>query len=55
VEGSVAALALKNGDTVSIDFLEGVVTKTADGKTAKVTPFSDVQLEIYKRGGLLNK
>jgi 3-isopropylmalate dehydratase small subunit len=55
VEGSVAALALKNGDTVSIDFLEGVVTKTADGETARVTPFSGVQLEIYKRGGLLNK
>jgi 3-isopropylmalate dehydratase small subunit len=55
VEGSVAALALKNGDAVSIDFLEGVVTKTATGETARVTPFSDVQLEIYRRGGLLNK
>jgi hypothetical protein len=35
--------------------LKGEVTKTADGRTAEVTPFSDVQLEIYKRGGLLNK
>jgi len=55
VEGNVAALGLKNGDIVTVDFLKGEVTKTADGRTAEVTPFSDVQLEIYKRGGLLNK
>jgi len=55
VEGNVAALGLKNGDVVTVDFLKGEVTKEPGGGQARVTPFSDVQLEIYKRGGLLNK
>ncbi|HVP58231.1 MAG TPA: aconitase/3-isopropylmalate dehydratase large subunit family protein [bacterium] len=55
VEGSVASLGLKDGDTVTVDFLKGEVTKEPGGPTAKVAPFSDVQLQIYKRGGLLNK
>jgi 3-isopropylmalate dehydratase small subunit len=55
VEGSVASLGLKDGDAVSVDFVKGVVTKDATGEKVNVQPFSEVQLDIYKRGGLLNK
>jgi 3-isopropylmalate/(R)-2-methylmalate dehydratase large subunit len=55
VEGDVTKLALKDGDTVSVDFVKGTVTKDATGETVKVQPFSEVQLDIYRRGGLLNK
>jgi 3-isopropylmalate/(R)-2-methylmalate dehydratase large subunit len=55
VEGDVGPLALKDGDTVTVDFVKGTVTKDATGQAVKVQPFSEVQLDIYKRGGLLNK
>ena len=55
VEGDLGPLRLKDGDTVSVDFLKGVVTKEPGGEKASVTPFSDVQLDIYRRGGLLSK
>jgi 3-isopropylmalate dehydratase small subunit len=55
VEGDVAVLGLRDGDTVTVDFITGVVTKEATGQEARVRPFSEVQMDIYKRGGLLNK
>ena len=54
VEGDVSSLALKDGDTVSVDLAAGLVTKDATREQVRVAPFSDVQMEIYKRGGLLN-
>jgi 3-isopropylmalate dehydratase small subunit len=54
VQGDLAGLKLKNGDVISLDFTSGEVTSEATGKKADVKPFSDVQLEIYKRGGLLS-
>jgi 3-isopropylmalate/(R)-2-methylmalate dehydratase large subunit len=55
LEGDLRELDLADGDTVKVSLLSGEVTKEATGKTVKVKPFSDVQLEIYKRGGLLQK
>jgi 3-isopropylmalate dehydratase small subunit len=55
VEGDLADLDLKDGDVITLDFTKGEVTKEATGNKAKVRPFSDVQLDIYERGGLLNK
>ena len=55
VEGDLSELSLADGDTVKVAFLKGEVTKEATGKKVKVKPFSDVQLEIYRRGGLLRK
>jgi 3-isopropylmalate/(R)-2-methylmalate dehydratase large subunit len=54
VQGDLAGLDLKNGDVISVDFTRGEVTAEASGRKAAVKPFSDVQLEIYKRGGLLS-
>jgi len=55
VEGDLGELDLADGDTVKVSFLTGEVTKEATGKTVEVKHFSDVQLEIYKRGGLLQQ
>ncbi|MFZ1946091.1 MAG: aconitase/3-isopropylmalate dehydratase large subunit family protein [bacterium] len=55
VVGDVTDLRLRDGDTVTADFVEGTVTNQATGRSAAVEPFSEVQLAIYKRGGLLNK
>jgi 3-isopropylmalate dehydratase small subunit len=54
VQGDVTSLKLKDGDVISVDFTSGEVTSEATGKKTGVKPFSDVQLEIYKRGGLLS-
>jgi 3-isopropylmalate/(R)-2-methylmalate dehydratase large subunit len=44
---------LKDGDTVTVDFQSGLISW--DGGELQGEPFSDVQIEIYKRGGLLIK
>ncbi len=46
---------LKDGDLVKIDFSSGIVTKISTGEIFQIKPFSDVQMNIYKRGGLLIK
>jgi len=55
LEGDLGALNLKGGDIISIDLMKGEVSKEGSDATVKVKPFSEVQLDIYKRGGLLNK
>lgn len=44
---------LKDGDLIKVDFSNGKVIKISDGAIFHVKPFSNVQMEIYKRGGLL--
>jgi len=44
---------LNTGDRVKVDFSTGKVTNMATGEFAAIEPFSDVQVEIYKKGGLL--
>ena len=48
---SPAVDTLKDGQEVEVDFTTGTV-KT-DGQEIKGIPFSDAQLAIYQRGGLL--
>jgi 3-isopropylmalate dehydratase small subunit len=44
---------LKDGDEIEVDLVTGEVTAIASGRTFKGRPFSEVQIEIYQRGGLL--
>ena len=44
---------IKNGDIIKVNFSSGKVTNLKSKKTVMATPFSDVQMEIYKKGGLL--
>ncbi len=55
MEGDPSGLDLKDGDVVSVDFTKGEVTREDSDRKLSLKPFSDVQLDIYKRGGLLNK
>ncbi len=58
-----AAGALKDGEEVEVDFTTGAIHRRdagatgAAGATSEIrgTPFSDAQLKIYQRGGLLVK
>jgi homoaconitate hydratase family protein/3-isopropylmalate dehydratase small subunit len=46
-------LDLGNGNRISINFIDGKITNLDNGKETDGEPFSDVQLEIYRKGGLL--
>ncbi len=50
---SIEALGLKDRDMIKVDFETGILTNLENGKTVQITPFYDVQMEIYQRGGLL--
>jgi len=42
-------------DLISVDFTTGEIRNKTQNKIYYAKPFSQVQLEIYKRGGLLNR
>lgn len=44
---------LKSGDEIEVNFHEGIIKKLSTQETLKTSPFSQVQLDIYQRGGLL--
>ena len=44
---------VKSGDEIEVDLTTGRITHLAKGKVFEGRPFSDVQMEIYQRGGLL--
>jgi 3-isopropylmalate/(R)-2-methylmalate dehydratase large subunit len=48
-------LGLSNGDIIRVDFLKGLIENRRNGKTIKAQPFSEVQYEVYQKGGLLEK
>ncbi len=45
---------LKNGDKIRVNFKSGEVKNLNSNEIYYAVPFSDVQLEIYQNGGLLN-
>ena len=49
----LSAAGLGDGDEVEVDLSTGVIRHTGSGRTFEGRPFSDVQMEIYQRGGLL--
>jgi 3-isopropylmalate dehydratase small subunit len=55
VAGDLSDLNLKSGDVISVDFIKGEAKNEATGATAPVRPFSEIQMDIYRRGGLLNQ
>ena len=42
-------------DDLSVDFTTGEIFDITRGKTYHIKPFSKIQLEIYRRGGLFNR
>lgn len=55
VSKDIAALELRNGDSVRVNLLTGQIDNLNNKKTSKAEPFSDVQFEVYQKGGLLGK
>lgn len=49
-----AAMAIQNGDTVSVDFSTGIITDETTGKTFQAQPFPPFIQNIIDKGGLLN-
>ncbi len=50
--GPVGGGGIQDGEEVEVDFATGVIRRT-NGDAIAGTPFSDAQLTIYQRGGLL--
>jgi 3-isopropylmalate/(R)-2-methylmalate dehydratase large subunit len=50
---SIDNLELKNGDKVKINLKTGNIINLRDNNRVDALPFSEVQLEIYRNGGLL--
>jgi len=46
---------INDKDEIIVDFTDGEITNKTQNKIYKAKPFSKSQLDIYKRGGLLNK
>ena len=51
---SIDELELQNGSVITVEFETGKITNRENGKSVTVQPFSDVQMEIYRKGDLLH-
>ncbi|MCD4678764.1 MAG: hypothetical protein K8S00_00105 [Bacteroidales bacterium] len=50
---NLSVIDFADGDTIRVDFIKGELTNLKNNKTTTIEKFSDVQLDIYKDGGLL--
>ncbi len=50
---SIDKLELNNGDKIKINFKTGIIINLRNNNRVDAVPFSKVQLEIYRNGGLL--
>ena len=53
LECPAASLAIREGDTVSVDFDTGVITDETTGETFQAAPFPPFIQKIIRSGGLL--
>lgn len=44
---------LNNGDIIRVDLISGTIENKTSNKTFNALPFSEVQYEVYQKGGLL--
>ena len=51
----LAKMDLKNGDNIKVNIKTGQIENLRNKKIIKAEPFSDVQFEVYQKGGLLGK
>lgn len=47
------SIDIQSGDTVKVDMAAGKITNLKNKKTADINKFTEVQINIYKNGGLL--
>jgi 3-isopropylmalate dehydratase small subunit len=53
--GDLISAGLRSGEEVTLDFATGEVTRHATREVYRVAPFSEIQMAIYRRGGLLGQ
>jgi 3-isopropylmalate/(R)-2-methylmalate dehydratase large subunit len=53
--GDLIAAGLRNGEEITVDLASGEVRRQAGGEALRVAPFSETQMAIYERGGLLGE
>jgi len=51
----LAGLDLRNGDLIKVDFQTGLIENFRNNIVFNAEPFSDVQYEVFQKGGLLGK
>jgi len=51
--GLLESIDIQSGDKIRVDMENGKVTNLKNNKTAEINKFTDVQVEIYRNGGLL--
>ena len=51
--GDLVAAGLRSGEEITVDFASGEVVRHSTGETIRVEPFSEIQMAIYRKGGLL--
>ena len=44
---------IENGEVIAINFETGRIKREKTGEEIEAVPFSDVQMDIYQKGGLL--
>jgi len=49
---SLKKIELENGDIIRVNFETGEIVNKTKGVSETIHPFSEVQMEIYKNGGL---
>ncbi|OYT17519.1 MAG: homoaconitate hydratase [Bacteroidetes bacterium 4572_77] len=49
---TMEALQLADGDSIKVDFKNGIIENLTKSTQTQANPFSEVQLEIYQNGGL---
>jgi 3-isopropylmalate/(R)-2-methylmalate dehydratase large subunit len=52
VAGQTSRLELRNGDKLRVDFSTGEVVNLRNKMKIQASPFSEVQMDIYQKGGL---
>jgi 3-isopropylmalate/(R)-2-methylmalate dehydratase large subunit len=52
--GDLISAGLESGEEITVDFVSGEVKRPRAGQVLRVAPFSETQLVIYLRGGLLS-
>jgi len=53
--GDLLSSGLRSGEEITVDFATGEVIRPASGEVFRVAPFSEIQMAIYRRGGLLGE
>jgi 3-isopropylmalate dehydratase small subunit len=53
--GGLVSSGLRNGEEISVDFASGRVERCATGEVLRIGPFSETQMTLYQRGGLLGE